>query len=103
MASVNQRVLPGFHASLGFTLFYLTALVLVPLSACFARASSLSVDPFLAAVWTERAQSAYALTFGASLIAAAINAVYGLLVAWVLVRYEFPLKRLCDALVDLPF
>lgn len=103
MASVNQRVLPGLHASLGFTLFYLSALVLVPLSACFLKAASLSLDQFFAAVWTERAQAAYRLTFGASLIAAALNAILGLLVAWVLVRYEFPLKRLFDALVDLPF
>lgn len=103
MASVNQRVLPGLYPSLGFTLFYLTMLVLVPLAACFLKASSLSFEQFTAAVWTERAQAAYLLTFGASLIAACLNAIFGLLVAWVLVRYDFPLKRLCDALVDLPF
>jgi len=103
MAGVNQRVLPGFHLSLGYAVFYLSALVLVPLAACFLKAASLSSDQFWAAVWTERTRAAYALTFGASLAAAAINVILGLLVAWVLVRYEFPLKRLFDAFVDLPF
>ena len=100
---MSRRVLPGFHLSLSFTLVYLGLLVLIPLAACLIKAFSLSPQQFVAAVWTERAQAAYALTFGASLIAAAINVVLGLLVAWVLVRYEFPLKRLFDSLVDLPF
>ena len=103
MAGVNRRVLPGFSLSLGYTVFYLSALVLIPLAACFVKAASLSFDQFWAAVWTERARAAYALTFGASLAAAAVNVALGVLVAWVLVRYEFPLKRLFDALVDLPF
>jgi sulfate transport system permease protein len=103
MAAVNPRVLPGFRLSLGYTLTYLTVLVLIPLGACFLKASSLSWDQFRAAVWTERARAAYALTFGASAAAAAVNILLGLLVAWVLVRYEFPLKRFLDALVDLPF
>ena len=103
MIDVNRRVLPGFRLSLGYTLFYLSLLVVIPLSACFLKAASLSVDQFLAAVWTPRARAAYALTFGASFAAAAINVVLGVLVAWVLVRYEFPFKRLFDALVDLPF
>src|SRR5437588_2248097 len=103
MQSVHRRVLPGFSLSLGYTVFYLTLLVLIPLGACFLKASSLSVDAFWAAVWTERARAAYRLTFGASLAAAALNAVLGLLIAWVLVRYTFPLKRLFDALIDLPF
>ena len=103
MASVNARVLPGFRLSMGYTLFYLSALVLIPLGACFLKASSLTWEQFRAAVWTERARAAYALTFGASATAAALNVALGLLVAWVLVRYEFPLKRLFDALVDLPF
>src|SRR5437667_1951382 len=103
MQSVHRRVLPGFSLSLGYSVFYLTLLVLIPLGACFLKASSLSFDAFWAAVWTERARAAYRLTFGASLAAAAVNVVLGLLIAWVLVRYEFPLKRLLDALIDLPF
>jgi sulfate transport system permease protein len=103
MRSVNRRVLPGFAQSLGFTLFYLGALVLIPLVACVVKALSLTPAQFWAAVWTERARSAYALTFGASAVAAALNILFGLLIAWVLVRYEFPLKRLFDSLIDLPF
>lgn len=102
MASVNPRVLPGFRLSLGYTLTYLGVLVLIPLAACFLKASSLTATQFWAAVWTERARAAYALTFGASFVAGAVNVLLGLLVGWVLVRYEFPLKRLADALVDLP-
>jgi sulfate transport system permease protein len=82
---------------------YLTLLVLIPLSACFLKASALSFGEFAAAVWTPRARAAYALTFGTSFIAAAVNVPLGMLVAWVLVRYRFPGKRLFDALVDLPF
>jgi sulfate transport system permease protein len=96
-------VLPGFRPALAYTLTYLTLLVLIPLAACFFEASTLSPAAFVRAVWTDRARAAYALTVGASLIAAAINAFLGLLVAWVLVRYDFPLRRVFDALVDLPF
>jgi sulfate transport system permease protein len=103
MASVSPRVLPGFALSLGYTLFYLSLVVLLPLAACFVKASTLSWDQFVDTVASERAQSAYALTFGASLIAASVNLVFGFVIAWVLVRYDFPLKRLFDALVDLPF
>jgi sulfate/thiosulfate transport system permease protein len=103
MPGVSRRVLPGFGLSLGWALAYLTLLVLVPLAACFVKAASLSPEQFAAAVWTERARAAYALSVGASLTAAGANAMLGLLVAWVLVRYDFPLKRLFDALVDLPF
>jgi sulfate transport system permease protein len=103
MSTVNRRVLPGFHLSLGYTLFYLSLLVLIPLAACFAKAASLTWAEFVAAVWTDRAIAAYKLSFGAALVAAGVNVVIGLLLAWVLVRYEFPLKRLLDALIDLPF
>src|SRR5215470_12487172 len=103
MRSVSRRVLPGFSLSLGYTLFYLSLLVLLPLAACFVKAASLSAEQFWATVWTERARSAYALTFGASLIAALANVFLGLLIGWVLVRYDFPCKRLFDALIDLPF
>ncbi len=103
MIVATRRILPGFRLSLGFTLVYLSLLVFIPLTACFARASSLSLDAFLAAVWTPRAQAAYGLTVGASLVAALLSVPLGVLVAWVLVRYPFPGKRLVDALVDLPF
>ena len=102
MAAVNQKVLPGFRLSLGYTVFYLSFLVLSPLAACFLKASSLSFHQFVEAVWTERAWAAYLLSFSVSVISAGCNLVLGLLVAWVLVRYEFPLKRIFDALVDLP-
>jgi sulfate transport system permease protein len=103
MANANRRVLPGFAPTLSFTLIYLTVLVVIPLTACILRASSLGFAGFYEAVWTERARAAYLLTFGASLAAASINIFLGFLVAWVLVRYDFPLKRLFDALIDLPF
>ena len=102
MASVNRRVLPGFSLSLGYTIFYLSVLVLLPIAACFIKAGSLSFHDFWAAVWTERSRAAYLLTFGTSLAAALVNLVLGSLVAWVLVRYTFPGKRLVDSLVDLP-
>jgi sulfate/thiosulfate transport system permease protein len=102
MASVNRRVLPGFSLTLGYTVFYLSLLVLLPITAVFARAGSLSLDEFWRAVWTERARAAYSLTFGASVVAALVNLLFGSLIAWVLVRYTFPGKRLIDSLVDLP-
>jgi sulfate transport system permease protein len=103
MASVNRRVLPGFSLSLGYSVSYLSILVLVPLGACFLKASSLSFSEFWAVVWNDRVRAAYGTTFSSALVAAAINVVLGLIVAWTLVRYDFPLKRLVDALVDLPF
>lgn len=103
MAQANPRILPGYRLSISFTLVYLGVLVIIPLAACVVTATQLTWDQFRAAVWTERARAAYALTFGASFLAAAISAVLGLLIAWVLARYEFPGKRIFDALVDLPF
>lgn len=97
------RVIPGFGISLGFTLFYLALIVLIPLSAVFLNTFSMSWADFWATVTSERVMASYRLSFGASLIAAAINVVFGGIVAWVLVRYQFPGKRLVDALVDLPF
>jgi sulfate transport system permease protein len=102
MKGVNRRILPGFSLSLGYAVFYLSLLVLMPLAACFLKTASLSWQEFWAAVWSPRARAAYALTFGASLIAAGANACLGLLVGWVLARYDFPLKRPLDALMDLP-
>jgi len=98
-----HRVLPGFHLTLGLTLVYLGLIVLLPLSALMLKTFSLSLDQFVAAVTSERVMAAYRLTLGASLLAALLNLVFGLLVAWVLVRYEFPGKKVADALVDLPF
>ena len=104
MANVRaQRVLPGFGLSLGFTLTYLSLIVLIPLAAVFIRATSLSFDAFWQAVTAPRVVASYRLSFGASLLAAAINTVFGFLLAWSLVRYRFPGKRVVDALVDLPF
>ncbi len=97
------RVMPGFRLSLGFTIFYLTLIVLIPLSALFLKTFTMTWEGFWAAVTSERVMASYRLTFGASLIGAAINAVFGGIVAWVLVRYRFPGKRFIDALVDLPF
>jgi sulfate transport system permease protein len=96
-------VLPGFGLSLGFTLLYLGLIVLIPLSAAFIRTSALTWAQFWQVVTAPRVLASYRLTFGASLAGAAINAVFGLMVAWVLVRYAFPGKRILDALVDLPF
>lgn len=102
MATVNRKVLPGFSLSLGYTIFYLSVLVILPITACFIKAFSLSFHDFWGAVWTERARAAYFLTFGASLVAALVNLVLGSLIAWVLVRYSFPGKRLIDSVVDIP-
>ncbi|TXG83597.1 MAG: sulfate ABC transporter permease subunit CysT [Sphingomonadales bacterium] len=98
-----QRVLPGFHLTLGYTLVYLALIVLVPLSAVFLRTFSLTWDEFVAVAFSQRALAAYRLSFGAALFAGVVNAVFGLLLAWVLVRYRFPGKRIVDAIVDLPF
>jgi sulfate transport system permease protein len=99
----SRKVLPGFHLTLGYTLFYLCLIVLIPLSALILKTFTLSWDQFWLAVSSPRVLASYRLTFGASLIAALVNVVFGLLVAWVLVRYTFPGKRIVDALVDLPF
>jgi sulfate transport system permease protein len=98
-----KRVLPGFKLTLGYTLFYLSVIVLIPLSALVFKTFTLTWDQFVMAVTSPRVMASYRLTFGASLIAATVNAVFGLLVAWVLVRYTFPGKKIIDALVDLPF
>lgn len=104
MASVrSSRVLPGFGLSLGYTIAYLSLIVLVPLSAVFLKASSLSFSEFWSVVTAPRVLASYRLSFGASLLAAAINTVFGLMLAWVLVRYRFPGKKIVDSLVDLPF
>lgn len=98
-----RRVLPGFGLSLGWTLTYLSFIVLIPLAALAGNAGSLGWDGWQRVLIGERALSAYKVTFGAALVAAALNTVFGLTIAWVLVRYRFPFRRLIDALVDLPF
>ncbi|MEC0246696.1 sulfate ABC transporter permease subunit CysT [Paenibacillus chitinolyticus] len=99
----TKRILPGFGLSMGFTVLYLSLLVLFPLSAVVWKTTGLTFDQFWQAVTDERVVASYKLSFGASLAAALVNTVFGLLVAWVLVRYRFPGKRFVDALVDMPF
>jgi sulfate/thiosulfate transport system permease protein len=99
----KHNVLPGFNLSLGYTLLYLGLIVLIPLSAAFLKTYSMGWESFWATVTTPRVIASYKLSFGTSLLAALINAVFGLLVAWVLVRYDFWGRRFIDALVDLPF
>jgi sulfate transport system permease protein len=99
----RHSVLPGFDLALGFTLLYLGLIVLIPLSAAFLKTATMTWPAFVEAVSSPRVMASYRLTFGASALAALLNAFFGLIVAWVLVRYEFPFKRLVDALVDLPF
>ena len=99
----RHSVLPGFDLALGFTLFYVALIVLVPLSAAFLKTFTMTWPAFWSAVTAPRVLASYRLTFGASFLAAAVNAVFGLVVCWVLVRYEFFGRRFVDALVDLPF
>jgi sulfate/thiosulfate transport system permease protein len=99
----RNRVLPGFRLTLGYTLFYLSLIVLIPLAAIFWKTCTLTWAQFAQVVTSPAAFAAYRLSFGAALLAAFINAVFGLIVAWVLVRYDFFGKKLVDALVDLPF
>jgi sulfate transport system permease protein len=99
----SRSVLPGFDLALGLTVFYLSLIVLIPLGAAFLRTTAMTWPDFVATVTSPRVVASYQLTFGASTLAAIVNGFFGLLVAWVLVRYEFFGKRIVDALVDLPF
>ena len=99
----TYSVLPGFELALGFTLFYLSVIVLIPLSTLFFRTATLEPVVFFNTIFSARSAAAFRLSFSASLISALINGFFGLLVAWVLVRYDFPGKKFVDALVDLPF
>jgi sulfate transport system permease protein len=103
MAARRFNALPGFGLTMGYTLCYLSVIVLIPVAGLFLRALDMTWTEFWKLATADRAVAAYKLTFGASLVAALINAVFGTIVAWVLVRYEFPGKRLFDALVDFPF
>lgn len=104
MPSLRKRsVIPGFSLTLGYTLIYLSIIVLIPLAGTFIKTSSMTWEQFWGTVTAPRVLASYRLTFTASFCAALVNLVFGLLVAWVLVRYEFPGKKIVDALVDLPF
>jgi sulfate/thiosulfate transport system permease protein len=98
-----SRVIPGFHLSLGFTVLYLSLIVLIPLSAVFLKTFTMTWEAFWTAVSSDRVVASYKLSFGGALLAAGLNVVFGGIVAWVLVRYRFPGKKIVDALVDLPF
>jgi sulfate transport system permease protein len=103
MAKRKFNALPGFGLTMGFTLFYLSAIVLIPIAGLFLKTLEISWHDFWRLATSERALAAYKLTFGASLVAALANAAFGTILAWVLVRYEFSGKRFIDALVDFPF
>jgi sulfate transport system permease protein len=103
MAEKKFNILPGFGLTMGFTLLYLSAIVLIPLGAIILKTLGIPWKEFWHLATTDRALAAYRLTFGASLIAAVVNAVFGTLLAWVLTRYDFPGRRLIDAMVDFPF
>jgi sulfate transport system permease protein len=103
MALKERSILPGFGLTLGFTLTYLSLIVLIPLSTIFFKTATLGWDQLISTVTAPRAVASYRLSLGTSLIAALVNAVFGFLVAWVLVRYRFPGRRIVDGLVDLPF
>jgi sulfate/thiosulfate transport system permease protein len=103
LAFKQRSILPGFGLAMGITLSYLSLIVLIPLSAAFLKTATLSWEQFWNKIADPRALASYRLTFGASLIAAGINLLFGFLVAWVLVRYDFPGRRIIDSLVDLPF
>jgi sulfate transport system permease protein len=103
LALRRPSVLPGFGPTLGFALFYLSLVVLIPLAALFVRSAELGIEGFIAVVSTPRALAAFRLTFGAAFLASLVNAFFGLLLAWVLTRYRFPGRRIIDGLVDLPF
>jgi sulfate transport system permease protein len=99
----NPSILPGFGLTLGFTVFFLSGIVLLPLAALVFKTAALTWSQFFAILTDPRAVASYRLSFGAALLAAMVNAVFGFIVAWALVRYEFPGRRFVDALIDLPF
>ena len=106
MKNVGQRepnVIPGFGITLGFTTFFLCAIVLIPLAALVLKAAGMDWDRFVGVIASERALASYKLSFGASLIAAGVNMIFGFAIAWTLVRYEFPGRKIIDAIIDMPF
>ena len=98
-----RGILPGFGLTLGYTIFYLSLIVLIPLSTIFAKTATMGWGPFWETITSPRVLAAFRLTFGASALAAVINSIFGFLVAWVLVRYSFPGRKIVDAMVDMPF
>lgn len=102
-SAAKHSIIPGFGLTLGYTVFYLGLIVIIPLSSIFFKAATLSWTDYVMAVTSPRLIASYRITFGVALAAAVINAIFGLIVAWVLVRYHFPGKKIMDALVDLPF
>src|SRR5215470_13813104 len=103
MAFKQPSVLPGFGLTLGFTVFFLSAVVLIPLATLVLMTASMHWHEFARVVLSPRALGSYRLSFGASLLAATINLVFGFIIAWTLVRYEFPGRKIIDALIDMPF
>jgi len=103
MSARQPSVLPGFGLTLGFTTFFLSAIVLVPLAALVMKTATMGWDDFVRVLLDPRAVASYRLSFGASLLAATLNGVFGFIIAWTLVRYEFPGRKLIDALIDMPF
>ncbi|TLY63704.1 MAG: sulfate ABC transporter permease subunit CysT [Gammaproteobacteria bacterium] len=103
MSFRQASILPGFGLTFGFTTFFLSVIVLLPLAALTLAAASMHWSDFVHVVLSPRALGSYRLSFGASFLAAAINLVFGLIIAWTLVRYEFPARKLIDALIDMPF
>lgn len=99
----RKSIVPGFGLTMGFTLAWLSLIVLIPLSTVFIRAAGMGVSDFIDTGFSDRAIAAYRVSFGTALVAAMVNAVFGMIVAWVFVRYDFPGKRIFDALIDLPF
>lgn len=99
----QHTVLPGFGLTVGFTTFFLSAIVLLPLTALVIKTATLDWQQFVAVLWTAQAKASYKLSFGASFLAALINSVFGFVVAWTLVRYDFPGRKFLDALIDMPF
>jgi sulfate transport system permease protein len=99
----QPSILPGFGLTLGFTTFFLSVIVLLPLAALVFKGSAMTLEKFLDVLLDPRAIASYKLSFGAALLAALVNAIFGVIVAWTLVRYDFPGRRLVDALIDLPF
>ena len=99
----RNSIIPGFGMTMGITLIWLSLVVLIPLSTVFIKAAGMGVQDFVAVGFSDRAMAAYKVSFGTALIAAIINAVFGIIIAWVFVRYQFPGKRVLDALIDLPF
>lgn len=103
MKNKQRHILPGFKFSLGYTVFYLSLIVLIPLSMLFIKTGSMGLKEFIEVVSAPRTLAAYRLSFGTAFVAGAVNVVFGFLIAWVLARYAFPGKKIIDALVDFPF